>query len=400
MEKYRILKSVGDGTYGCVLQALNSETGELVAIKRMKKEFRDWDVCVELAEVQSLKRLSHPNIVQLKEIIRENNKELYFVFEFLQMNLYQLIKDRTKFLAETTVRNCMYQMLMGVGYMHSAGYFHRDLKPENMLVTEDGVLKVADLGLAREIKSKPPYTDYVSTRWYRAPEVLLRSARYSAPIDLWALGAMMAELYTFRPLFPGSSEPDEINKICQVMGTPTNANWPQGLKLAREMKFQFPTYAPVPLRKLVPNASPEAIHLMTQLLHYDPARRPTCAEALSHPFFQVGRGIPPNLGAFPVSVHRAIDARAEVDDNKGLGMTLRLASSMPGSSELGESPMDNVKQQQQQRRAPVVDVRGSRYTPGVEPRRLAQRKRRTQELGAQGNLTASSKGGGEEDLAG
>jgi serine/threonine protein kinase len=196
---------------------------------------------------------------------------------------------------------------------------------------------------------------------------------------------MMAELYTFRPLFPGSSEPDEINRICQVMGTPTNANWPQGLKLARDMNFRFPTYSPVPLHKIVPNASPEAIHLMTQLLHYDPARRPTCAEALCHPYFQVGRGIPPNLGAFPETVHRAIDELADVSD-KGLGMTLSLTSSMPGSK-LGKSPMEDAKQQQQ-RRAPVVDVRGSRYTPGVDPRRLAaQRKRRTQELSAQG-LTA------------
>ena len=147
---------------------------------------------MQLREVQSLRKLSHPNIVKLKEVIRENDC-LYFVFEFLELNLYQMCKERDKLLSESKVRNMIYQMLQALVYIHKHGFFHRDMKPENILVSGN-TLKIADFGLAREIRSKPPYTDYVSTRWYRAPEVLLRAPHYSAPIDMWAIGTIIAEL--------------------------------------------------------------------------------------------------------------------------------------------------------------------------------------------------------------
>jgi len=160
-------------------------------------------------------------------------------------------------------------------------------KPENLLANKDTV-KVADYGLAREIRSRPPYTDYVSTRWYRAPEVLLRSPYYSAPIDIFACGAIMAEAYTLRPLFPGSSESDEIYKICSVIGTPTAQTWPEGLKLAAAMNFRFPQFAPTPLSKIIPHACPEAIDLMTAMCHWDPNKRPTAVQCLQHPYFALG----------------------------------------------------------------------------------------------------------------
>jgi serine/threonine protein kinase len=170
------------GTYGSVLKA-TTLSGEVVAIKKMKKKFFSWAECVNLREVQSLKKLNHPNIVKLKEVIREND-ELYFIFEFLDKNIYQMTKDRKKFLPEQKVRNIMYQIIAGLAHMHKVGYFHRDLKPENLLVSGE-IVKLADFGLAREIRSRPPFTDYVSTRWYRAPEVLLRSTHYNSPIDIW-----------------------------------------------------------------------------------------------------------------------------------------------------------------------------------------------------------------------
>ena len=132
-----------------------------------------------------------------------------------------------------------YQIFQGLAFMHKHGFFHRDIKPENMLCKGDTV-KIADFGLAREIRSRPPFTDYVSTRWYRAPEVLLRSPVYNSPIDQFACGCIMAELFTLRPLFPGSSEADQIYKICSVLGSPTAKNWPEGLKLAAKMNFRFP----------------------------------------------------------------------------------------------------------------------------------------------------------------
>lgn len=289
MNRYEIIRKVGDGTYGSVLLARLKKKNEQVAIKKMKKKFYSWDECVKLREVQSLKKLNHNNIVKLKEVIREND-ELFFVFELMESNAYDVMKNRKKFLPEDTIRSYVKQILLGLAYMHKNGFFHRDMKPENLLVnksTTAGVadkLKIADFGLAREIRSRPPYTDYVSTRWYRAPEVLLRSVSYNSPIDLWAVGCIMAEFYTFRPLFPGSSEPDEIYKICSVLGTPES--WLEGNKLASAMNYTFPRFSATPLQELIPNASKDAIKLMNDLLKYDPNKRPTANQALQYSYFK------------------------------------------------------------------------------------------------------------------
>ncbi|GAA28154.2 serine/threonine-protein kinase ICK [Clonorchis sinensis] len=251
----------------------------------MKKKFFSWDECLNLREVKTLKRLNHPNIVKLREVIREND-ELFFVFEYMRENLYEMIKRRTKLFPEEAVRNIMWQVLDGLAFMHKQGFFHRDMKPENLLCNGPDTVKLADFGLAREIRSQPPYTDYVSTRWYRAPEVLLRSTSYNSPIDMFAVGCIMAEVYTFRPLFPGSSEIDMIFKICSVLGTPSKSDWPEGYQLAAAMNFKFPQCAPSCLRTLIPNASSEAIQLIGDMIAWNPKRRPTAREALRRPYFK------------------------------------------------------------------------------------------------------------------
>lgn len=260
MQRYKVTKQLGDGTYGSVLKAVNRQSGEVTAIKKMKKKFYSWEECMQLREVKSLKKLNHPNIVKLKEVIREND-ELFFVFEFMEGNLYEVMKKRDRHFPESHIRNIMYQIFQGLAFMHRNGFFHRDIKPENMLVKGD-VVKIADFGLAREIRSKPPYTDYVSTRWYRAPEVLLRSSNYNAPIDQWACGGILAELFTLRPLFPGTSEADEIYKICAIIGSPNQRTWPEGMRLASTMQFRFPQFVPTPLQQVMPNATPEAVELI------------------------------------------------------------------------------------------------------------------------------------------
>jgi protein kinase len=260
MQRYKVTKQLGDGTYGSVLKAVNRQSGEVTAIKKMKKKFYSWEECMQLREVKSLKKLNHPNIVKLKEVIREND-ELFFVFEFMEGNLYEVMKKRDRHFPESHIRNIMYQIFQGLAFMHRNGFFHRDIKPENMLVKGD-VVKIADFGLAREIRSKPPYTDYVSTRWYRAPEVLLRSSNYNAPIDQWACGGILAELFTLRPLFPGTSEADEIYKICAIIGSPNQRTWPEGMRLASIMQFRFPQFVPTPLQQVMPNATPEAVELI------------------------------------------------------------------------------------------------------------------------------------------
>lgn len=290
MNRYTTIRQLGDGTYGSVILGRSLELGELVAIKKMKRKFYSWEECMNLREVKSLKKLNHANVIKLKEVIREND-HLYFIFEFMKENLYQLMKDRTRLFPESAVRNIMFQILQGLAFIHKHGFFHRDMKPENLLCMGPELVKIADFGLAREIRSRPPYTDYVSTRWYRAPEVLLRSTSYSSPIDQWAVGCIMAELYTLRPLFPGSSEVDTIFKICQVLGTPKKNDWPEGFHLASAMNFRWPQFFPSNLKTLIPNASPEAIHLMTDLLQWDPKKRPASAQALRYSYFHVGQAL-------------------------------------------------------------------------------------------------------------
>jgi len=290
MDRYKVVKQLGDGTYGEVLKASNRQTGEVVAIKRMKRKYYSWDECMALQEVKSLRKMKHPNIVKLKEVIREQDI-LYFVFEFLDQNLYEVSKGRQKFFPENTVRNYMFQVLQGLGYMHKHGYFHRDIKPENILVSGD-VAKVADFGLAKAVKARPPHTDYVSTRWYRAPEVLLRSPNYNAPIDIWAVGCMMAELVMLRPLFPGASESDELHRITAVLGTPTPETWKDGLRQAASINYRFPKLPPCPLQRLMPHASADALKVMQDMMLWDPSKRPTCGGSIQYPFFRVGLDVP------------------------------------------------------------------------------------------------------------
>ncbi|XP_037061677.1 serine/threonine-protein kinase MAK isoform X2 [Peromyscus leucopus] len=330
MNRYTTMRQLGDGTYGSVLMGKSNESGELVAIKRMKRKFYSWDECMNLREVKSLKKLNHANVIKLKEVIREND-HLYFIFEYMKENLYQLMKDRNKLFPESVIRNIMYQILQGLAFIHKHGFFHRDMKPENLLCMGPELVKIADFGLARELRSQPPYTDYVSTRWYRAPEVLLRSSVYSSPIDVWAVGSIMAELYTFRPLFPGTSEVDEIFKICQVLGTPKKSDWPEGYQLASSMNFRFPQCIPINLKTLIPNASTEAIQLMTEMLSWDPKKRPTASQALKHPYFQVGQVLGP-------SAHH-------LDAKQTLNKQLQPLERKPSFSERDPQPLPNILDQ-------------------------------------------------------
>uniref|UniRef100_A0A5F9DRZ8 non-specific serine/threonine protein kinase n=1 Tax=Oryctolagus cuniculus TaxID=9986 RepID=A0A5F9DRZ8_RABIT len=330
MNRYTTMRQLGDGTYGSVLMGKSNESGELVAIKRMKRKFYSWDECMNLREVKSLKKLNHANVIKLKEVIREND-HLYFIFEYMKENLYQLMKERNKLFPESVIRNIMYQILQGLAFIHKHGFFHRDMKPENLLCMGPELVKIADFGLARELRSQPPYTDYVSTRWYRAPEVLLRSSVYSSPIDVWAVGSIMAELYTLRPLFPGTSEVDEIFKICQVLGTPKKSDWPEGYQLASSMNFRFPQCVPINLKTLIPNASNEAIQLMTEMLNWDPKKRPTAGQALKHPYFQVGQVLGP-------SAHH-------LEAKQPFNKQLQPSASKPSAAEIEPTPLPDITDQ-------------------------------------------------------
>lgn len=304
IDQFSILQELGNGSFGSVFKALHKPSGEMVAIKKMKKKFSTQGGCRSLQEVKALERLrAGPNIVTLHHFFLDK-KELHMVFELLDGNLYQMIKDRNgAYLAEESIRSMVFQVLRGLHHMHSNGIMHRDMKPENLLVTGNTV-KIADFGLAREIKSKPPYTAYVSTRWYRAPEVLLKSSNYSCAVDLWAIGTIAAELITLKPLFPGVSDVDQMSRICTVLGNPAprptpsspsstdgltlagiGGEWKDGVNLASRMGISIAAHPLKSLQDLIPNGQPLALHLISSLLRYDPRNRSTAFQALHNSWF-------------------------------------------------------------------------------------------------------------------
>ena len=297
MEAYKIHETIGDGSFGVVFKASNIKTGDTVAIKKIKKKFNSWDECMSLRELKSLRKLKeHENIVKLKEVMKIKD-EVHFVFEFMEQNIFQLysqMHDSGKPFTENHIRTIIYHVASGLAYMHKHGFFHRDLKPENLLVSK-GVTKIADFGLAREIRSRPPFTDYVATRWYRAPEIILKAPNYNSPVDIFALGCIMAELYLKTPLFKGNTEVEQMYKICSVLGTPTSSTWNEGLRLAAQIGFTFPQLPSANLATLIPNASDDAIQLMTEMLRFDPQKRPSAEKILQHPYFS---GFSPSDNAF------------------------------------------------------------------------------------------------------
>jgi protein kinase len=282
MKRYEELEVLGNGGFGIVTKCRDRQTGEIVAIKKMKQRYASFDECLQLKEVKSLRKIKHTNVVKLLQVFRENDF-LHLVFELLGRSLLDTLNDRGAH-SEDEVRQIMFQILTGLAHVHRQGFFHRDIKPDNLL-WQDQILKIADFGLAREIRSRPPYTEYCGTRWYRAPEIMLRSDFYNSPADIWSAGAIMAELFTGRPLFQGTSETDQIYKVFGVLGCPSPRNWPDGVKLANRLGLRFSSAVPTGLASILPNISPDAFALITELLRLDPSRRPSAAQALRHEWF-------------------------------------------------------------------------------------------------------------------
>lgn len=284
-DNYLEISEIGEGAFGKVLMAKNIKSNEIVAIKKIKRKYTSWDECLNLREVKSLRKLNHPNIIKLKEVFKKDN-ELSLVFEYIESNLYKLYcedyKNRGKQIPESLIKTIIYQVSSGLAYMHKHGFFHRDIKPENILINSKNNVKIADFGLAREVRSLPPFTNYVSTRWYRAPEILLESTNYNSPCDIFALGCIMAELILLRPLFQGESNIDQANKVFQVIGSPSNDiihKWMGKLGIA------FKKYTKIDLSDVIPNISNECKDLLEKMLEVDTQKRISAAEILTHPYF-------------------------------------------------------------------------------------------------------------------
>jgi len=289
----------------------------------MKKTFDSLQPCLELREVIFLRTLPiHPHLVPALDIFLDpSSRKLHICMEYMDGNLYQLMKARDhKYFEGKHVKSILYQILSGLDHIHAHHFFHRDIKPENILVSTSAsndstfsrysnlvtppstpptyTVKIADFGLARETHSKQPYTTYVSTRWYRAPEVLLRAGEYSAPVDMWAIGAMAVEIATLKPLFPGGNEVDQVWRVCEIMGSPGNwysksgakiggGEWREGSRLAHKLGFTFPKMAPHSMDSVLPPTHwPAALsEFVTWCLMWDPKSRPTSTQALNHEYF-------------------------------------------------------------------------------------------------------------------
>jgi len=301
MNKYDILGVVGEGAYGVVLKCRNKENGEIVAIKKFKESEEDDNVKKSiLREVKILRSLKHDNVVHLKEAFRRKGK-LYLVFEYVEKNLLEVLEQKNNGLESEDVRRYIFQMCLAIDYCHKNKIIHRDIKPENLLVNTDKSLKLCDFGFARFLAQKSSdLTDYVATRWYRAPELVLSCTDYSYPVDMWAIGCILGEITDGQPLFPGESEIDQLFVIQKVLGPLTADQMEVCQKNPRFIGVKFPEVTkPETLeKKYLGKLSKKALAFMKVCLKMDPADRISASEALQHPYFE---GLRESFPANPTS---------------------------------------------------------------------------------------------------
>lgn len=285
--EYRILGKKGEGTFSEVLKCQHIKDGTYYACKKMKQHYNGVEEVNNLREIQAMRRLNpHANVIELHEIIFDKKTgTVALICELMDMNIYELIRGRRHYLQESKVKNYMYQLLKSLDHMHRCGIFHRDVKPENILIRDD-VLKLADFGSCRSVYSKQPYTEYISTRWYRAPECLLTDGYYTYRMDLWSVGCVFFEVMSLHPLFPGANEVDQIAKIHDVLGTPDASILNKMKHRNRGINFDFPPKKGTGVEKLLPHASQPCIELIYKMCTYDPDERITAKQALRHSYFR------------------------------------------------------------------------------------------------------------------
>ncbi|KAJ2784352.1 hypothetical protein H4R18_001156 [Coemansia javaensis] len=348
--KYKSIKHIGEGAFSSVILALNMETGEKVAIKKMKK--RRWKDTAAQAEISALQKLNHENVIRLLDVFREDYRS-FLVFECMDCDLNELVVSRNgRRLPDTVILDITYQVLNGLDFIHQNNLFHRDIKPENVLIRRHIMsggpgegssivveAKIADFGLVHDMDFSRPLTDYISTRWYRAPEVLLNCANYSTPIDVWAVGTIVSELATLRPLFPGANQIDQLRRIFEVLGTPrissssgntttaaapgadADDSWYEGAVHARKLGIAFVPSHRKPLETVIPDVSCALQQLVDYLLVLNPATRPTAHDGL----MLVSRMLDQQLG----NAEEAAEMISDDDDGRLVGADDAAADVVP-----------------------------------------------------------------------
>jgi len=282
---------IGKGAYACVCSAISRRTGKKVAIKKNKGVFHQLEDAKRiLRELKLMAFFDHDDVVGLVDVIVPNEEEIesfqdvYLVLQKMEMSLLMVIQSLP--LTNRHFQFLVYQMLRGLKYIHSAGVIHRDLKPANLLVNcSDCNLKITDFGLARGIcKDEGAMTEYVVTRWYRAPEVMCSGSHYDAKVDMWSVGCIFAEMILRRPLFPGGNHLEQLRIIFSIMGTPgpESRDW-----MNPEARHWVERMIPFPekdLRIIFPQATADALDLLNGMLQVDPNKRISVEDALAHPY--------------------------------------------------------------------------------------------------------------------
>uniref|UniRef100_A0A8C7HBT2 cyclin-dependent kinase n=1 Tax=Oncorhynchus kisutch TaxID=8019 RepID=A0A8C7HBT2_ONCKI len=292
VEEFQCLNRIEEGTYGVVYRAKDKKTDEIVALKRLKMEKeKEGFPITSLREINTILKAQHPNIVTVREIVVGSNMDkIYIVMNYVEHDLKSLMETMKHhfpmYFGE--VKTLMIQLLRGVRHLHDNWILHRDLKTSNLLLSHKGILKVGDFGLAREYGSPlKPYTPVVVTLWYRSPELLLGAKEYSTAVDMWSVGCIFGELLTQKPLFPGKSEIDQINKIFKDLGSPSEKIWPGYNELPAVKKMTFTEYPYNNLRKRFGALlSDQGFDLMNKFLTYCPSKRILSDEALKHEYFR------------------------------------------------------------------------------------------------------------------
>ncbi|RWA13868.1 hypothetical protein EKO27_g1259 [Xylaria grammica] len=299
VEKYDKLNDIEEGAYGWVARAKEIKTGKVVALKRLKldhdESMRTGLPETGLREIQILKDCSHKNIVKLQEVVVGEDtsriENIFLVLEFVEHDLKSILEDMPEPFLASEVKSLLLQLASGVTYLHEHWILHRDLKTSNLLLNNRGRLKIADFGMARYVGDPAPkLTQLVVTLWYRAPELLLGTKTYGAPIDMWSVGCIFAEVLTREPLLPGKNEVDALTKIFELCGIPTDESWPGFRRLPNARTLRLPSKnAPAStgsaIRARFPLLTAAGSALLSGLLSLNPDARPTAREMLQHAYF-------------------------------------------------------------------------------------------------------------------
>uniref|UniRef100_A0A7S4B662 Mitogen-activated protein kinase n=1 Tax=Chrysotila carterae TaxID=13221 RepID=A0A7S4B662_CHRCT len=295
LRKYELQQKLGKGAYAVVFKAIDKKHKSVVALKKIFDAFQNaTDAQRTFREIMYLQAMTgHENIIRLQNVLKaENDKDIYLVFDYMETDLHAVI--HAKILEPVHKQFIVYQMLKALKYCHSGGLVHRDLKPSNLLLNEECLLKVADFGLARSLRalnesegSASVLTDYVATRWYRAPEIILGSNSYTYAVDMWAVGCIIAEMFIGKPMIPGSSTMNQLEKILQITGPPSAEDVASiESRFAETMLNSIPPPKKLSVKGWLKDcgAPDEAIHMIQHTMTFNPHKRLDITQSLKHPY--------------------------------------------------------------------------------------------------------------------